>query len=377
MRLLSRVFCSLLLLGVGCKSKAEPEVLWIGHVAPLSGPNEVIGEQRKQAILLAVEQANQDGGAGRRIAVLHVDSHDAPNALQPEAVRLITINRVVALLGGVDVAQVERLGRAAQPYEVALITPAAVSADRLAENVYSVNASLNFQGQVLARFATADLKAEQIVVLRDDRRTSTAALAEAFQKEFSKITGHAVQQHLYKSEAELSKAALESKDAKPHAIFYLGNATDLAKARATLQGVGVTIPLLFAGDSEHLAILQSDPKASNGVFLTTPYVVEEGTPEIRDFVKKYQDRFHETPSAEALLAYDGVRVLFPVIRKAESTITRKNVLAGLAHLSTDGFDSLAGHIVFNKDHSARRPLFVVRLENGKMEDPKRFDPEAK
>ena len=370
-------FCLVLLALSGCKPKAEPEVLWIGHVAPLSGPNERIGEQSKQAILLAVEEANKDGIAGRHIAVLHVDSHDDPNALQPEAVRLITINRNVALLGGVDVAQVERLGRAAQPYEVALITPAAVSADRLAENVYSINASLNFQGQVLARFAAGEVKAERIVVLRDERRTSTAALAEAFQKEFSKISGHAVQQHPYHSEADLSKAVLQSKDAKPQAVLYVGAASELAKARAILQGTGLTAPLLFAGDSEHLAVLQSDPKGSNGIFVAMPYVVAGGTPEIQDFAKKYHERFHETPSTDALLAYDAIHVLFQVVRKAETTITRKTVLAALARLSTDGFDSLTGHLIFNKDHSARRPLFVVRLENGTMQDAKRFDPEAK
>jgi branched-chain amino acid transport system substrate-binding protein len=363
----------------GCKPRAEPEAIWIGHVAPFSGPDERIGEHGRQAILLAVEKANKEenGIAGRRVAVLHVDSHGDLNALQPEAVRLITVNRVMALLGGVNAVEVERLGRAVQPYEVALVTPAAVPADRLAENVFSVNASLSFQGQVLARFAARELKAERVAVLSDGRRPSDMALAEAFHKEFASPGGYALQQHVYKSDADLARAALESKDAKPQAILYAGAAADLAKARATLQGAGLTVPLLFGGDGEHLAALEADPNASNGIFVATPFSLEGGTPDIRDFFKKYQERFHQAPGADGLLAYDGVRVLFQSMRKAGFISAPKVVLAGLARFSNDNFDSLTGPIVFNKDHSARRPLFVVRLENGKMQDPVRFDPEAK
>src|SRR5262249_36542112 len=87
-----------LLVLCGCKPRGEPEPILIGHVAPLSGPNEQIGESARQAIALAVAEANnreENLIAGLRVAVLHVDSRGELDALQPEAVRLITVNRVV------------------------------------------------------------------------------------------------------------------------------------------------------------------------------------------------------------------------------------------------------------------------------------------
>src|SRR5260370_37855702 len=102
MRFLRRIFLPFLALLAlsGCKPRAETEPILIGHVAPFTGPHRLIGEQAKQAILLAVEEANQEEnrGAERRVAVLHVNSHGDLDALQPEAVRLITVNRVAALL---------------------------------------------------------------------------------------------------------------------------------------------------------------------------------------------------------------------------------------------------------------------------------------
>ena len=194
-----RVLCSVLFPGFillalcGCKPKAEPGPILIGHVAPFSGPDKRIGEHARQAIVLAVEEANKEENrlAEQRVGVLHIDPHGDLKALQPEAVRLITVNRVVALLGGTNAAQVERLGHAAQPYEVALITPVAVPTELMVDNVFSVNASLAFQGQVLARFAAEELKlkTEQVAVLVDVRRTANVTLAEAFSKEFSNVGG--------------------------------------------------------------------------------------------------------------------------------------------------------------------------------------------
>jgi len=350
----------------------------IGHLAPLSGPGKRLGQQARQAILLAVKEANEEENriAGRRVAVLHIDSHGDLDALQPEAVRLITVNHVVALLGGVNAAEVERLGHAAQPYEVALITPAAVPAEQMADNVFSVNASLAFQGQVLARFAATELKAKQVALWVDGRRAANVVLAEAFNKEL-----RAARQWVYNSEADLKKTIEESKEMEPQAILFAGSATEAAKARTLLQAAGLTAPVLLAEDGEQLAALEAEPKLSNHVYLATPY----GATELQEFAKKYEARFHESPAPDsgALLAYDGVQVLLQGMRQAKLTSSAnaaakvRDALAGSNEFKslTGEFKSLTGPLFFNKDHSARRLLFVVHFENGKMREAKRFDPD--
>ena len=111
----------------GCQRSSTPDPILLGHLAPFSGPDKVIGEHARQAILLAIEDVNKEGNRilGRQVKVLHpAFPPDELDRLQPVAVRLITVDKTVGLLGGVDYDQAKNLGRAAQPYEVPLVTPA-------------------------------------------------------------------------------------------------------------------------------------------------------------------------------------------------------------------------------------------------------------
>src|SRR5712692_4881928 len=102
-----RILVPLLVLGavMGCHRGPDPEPILIGHLAPFNGPDKVIGEHAKQAILLAVEEANKEENliGGRPVKVLHPEYLPGePESLDFVAVRLITVDRVAGLLGGIN-----------------------------------------------------------------------------------------------------------------------------------------------------------------------------------------------------------------------------------------------------------------------------------
>src|SRR5262249_11976821 len=155
-----------------------------------SGPDKVIGQHAKQALALAVKEANRDENRidGRRIAVLHPNAETT--ALGPLAVRLVKVDRVKALLGGMDASQAQTLSKAAQNDDVIVITPAVLLPQPVNDNLFSVNAGLDWIAQVLARFTAEELEITQIAVLLDGRRQESSALAAAFVKEFTKVSGN-------------------------------------------------------------------------------------------------------------------------------------------------------------------------------------------
>jgi ABC-type branched-subunit amino acid transport system substrate-binding protein len=106
-----------LLLFSGCSRKAEPEVLWIGHVAPLTGPRRERGEAAVRAVELLIEQARADG---KKVAVRHVDAESKATA-RAEATRLLAINRVLALLVGPGIEDIDDVTAAARAHEAGVI----------------------------------------------------------------------------------------------------------------------------------------------------------------------------------------------------------------------------------------------------------------
>src|SRR5262249_30150195 len=118
----------------------------------------------------------------------------------------------------------------------------------------------------------------------------------------------------------------------------------------------------YAGTEGQLSVLQDDPEASKGVYLATAYIVDNGTDQGKEFAEAYRKRFGRPPDVHAALAYDDARLLFEAIRRAKSA-TPANVPEELAKIET--FEGVTGTLTFNKDHTARRPLFLVQMEDGR------------
>ncbi len=368
----------LVLLAVaGCNRGREAEPILIGHIAPFAGPDKAIGDHAQQAISLAVAEVNKDENkiTGRGVRVHHVDPQGNLDTLQSETVRLITVTKVVALLGGTDIVETERLGRAAQTYEVPVITSAELPPQLLGDNVFSVNVGQQFKGQVLARFAAEKLSAARMAVLVDSRHTAGAGMLAALGKEFSKVAGRQIYEWAYKSDAEFPELIQRAQKHQVQAIVYSGRVADLAALRSKLQAAKLTLPLLFAGGDEYLSALLADRKVSDGIYLATAYVAENKTEQNVAFVKEYQEQFHEPPDLHAALAYDGIRILFEALRRAKSVQPSK-VRAELAN-SASKFDCLTGSLAFDKDHAASRTLFVVHVEDGRLKEAVPYQPEPR
>jgi branched-chain amino acid transport system substrate-binding protein len=352
----------------GCSGKGATEPIWIGHVATISGPDKAAGEHAKQGIQFAVEDANQEDNRimGRKVMVRHANAKTEGDGAEAEAVRLVSINKVVALLGGTDAVQAERLARGAQTAGVPLIVQTGLPASAINDNTYSCSVSPARRGQALGRYAKAKLDARRVVVVIDTRGAVHAAVADAFAKEFA---GDGVTRLEYKSDADFAGLAVRvPKTAQ--AILVAGAATDLAKLRAELNKAVPSVPLFFGGDEGSLPALLNDREPSEGIYVATPYVADDRTARNEAFVKKYRDRFHKPPDANAALAYDGARLLFEALRKAKTTGASK-LREELPNL--EDFESLTGPLSFGKDHHARRAVFIVQLKDGKPEQKERYE----
>jgi len=358
----------------GCNRRIELEPVYIGQVAPYSGRDEAPGERAKQGALLAAEEINKAENQlpGKHFSVIFADSLGDLANLQPVAVRLITVNRAAALLGGRNSAEAEHLGRAGLPYEVAVVTGASLSKQAPGDNVFSIDVGQTVRGEKLAQFLAHELKSTRVLLLTDSRDESCAALSAAVLKEFANEPNVHPDEWTYKTEAELIDIASRVAKAEPEALILSGSGTDLLKLRAALQKVGAKAAIIFAGDQSGISLVNAGKPGQSDLYVVTIYATGGYTSRGQDFVKRLQERFQQPPGFESAAANDSTLLVAEAMRRARS-VRPAAVRATLSEPAFT-FESLTGALSFTKDHFARRPLFVVRMHEGQEMLAKRYEP---
>lgn len=346
----------------GCSRKGEPEPILIGHVASLSGADKARGEHAKQGIALAVEEANAEANRvlDRRVIVTHADTRSAAAAVRSVVKRLLSIDRVTALLGGPETASLENVAAIAQSANVPFVLSSNPPTGPVAEYVFFTALTPAAQGRVLGRFAAEEWTGAKLGVVTDGKHD---ALVTAF-------TQTVPQESLagawtYASAEKLPPLAKEVSMKKPAAVLFAGKPADLLEwTRAEPVRL---LPVLFAADD--LASASVAPV----VFQATAYSPGDDTPAAEQFRSKYQERFGVDPAAAGALAYDDARLLFEAIRRAK-LVEGPKVAKELAELR---FEGLTGPIAFDKQHAVIRTVYIVKLSEGKTQLHKRYPPDEK
>ncbi len=352
----------------GCGPKAEEEPIWVGCLAGSGGESSAAAAVR-QGVALAVDDSAGLRIDGRRLAVVAADDRAAEESTEAEAVRFLAVNRVAALIGGMDPGRSLRLARAAQPYGSPVVLPGEIAGPRPGEAVFTLGVRPGWRGEVLARYASGALKAKRAFVLTDERDPIAVELAAGFVREWPSGEGTAVEQATYEADADLPKQVGRAAAAKPDVVLIAAGVSDFGKAAAQLGTAGAHAPLLYGGEDAGpgpLAAARTDAVAA------TVVAPSELTARGKDFAKQYQERFHEAPDLPACQGYDSTRVLFDATARAKG-VAADRVRNELA--ATADFDGLTGPLRFT-DGRARRRVFVVRLHDGEANVVQTVDPEA-
>jgi hypothetical protein len=356
------------LLLAGCASSARPEPLWVGHLAPLSGAAGDEGEQAVAAMNLALEQARADefSVAGRPLGVRHVDT--ARGTGRSEAVRLLGVNRVAALVVGPGVQRPEEVVAAARLHGApVLVLDELPDVPRERGGVVLLAADPARRGEALAELARSELKRTRAAVLVDEARPVCTALASGFARTWRTSKGEL---RRWKVDDLRHPSAIEELKRFGPDLLLLAVAADrpawwnesLAGRAAILYGGedrgGPPLPWLDQGAKDGPAVYTAT------VFSTLGRLPEEGRNRL-DALEKKQG---QAPGPTAALALDAVQWLqqrAEALNKLVQATTLKSRLEVLDEMAPlESFDSVTGTMHWQEGRPVR-PLFVVRWRGGR------------
>src|SRR4051812_3351976 len=147
----------------GCRSRGDANEIVVGHYASMTGSEATFGQSTDNGIRMAVEEINAAGGvSGKKIRLITYDDKSDAREAATAVTRLVTNDRVNAVLG--EVASKLSLEGApiCQENGVPMITPSSTNpkVTDVGEMIFRVCFIDPFQGFVCAKFARENLKAQ-------------------------------------------------------------------------------------------------------------------------------------------------------------------------------------------------------------------------
>ncbi len=338
----------------------------IGHFASMTGSEATFGQSTDAGIRLAVKEANAAGGImGRTIELKTYDDQGKPQEAGTAVTRLITSDKVAAVLGEVASSLSLAGGRVCQQYGVPMITPSSTNpaVTRTGDMVFRVCYTDPFQGEVCARFAREQLKAQTAATLYDQQQAYSKGLNDYFKKSFIELGGTITTEQAYSGGDQDYSAQLTTLRAtQPDVLFLPGYYTDVANIALQVRKLGITVPLLGGDgwDSDKLAKIGGT--AIEGAYYANHYAPDEQRPEVQEFIKRFQGEFKgEVPDGMAATGYDAALILFDALRRTPS-LEGKALAKAIGE--TKDFRGVTGTISIDPDRNAKKPCLIVQVKNG-------------
>ena len=368
--------CLLLLASCNGGGGASDEIL-VGEYGSLTGDKATFGISTKNGIDMAVDEINAAGGVlGKKIRVIVEDDRGDSTEAATVVTKLITKDKVVAVLGEVASSSSKAAGPVAQLNMIPMISPSSTNPDvtRAGDYIFRVCFIDPFQGFVMAKFAATTQKYTKVAVLRDIKSDYSVGLADAFIESFKKLGGTIVTDQSYsQGDTDFNAQLTSIKPTKPEAIFLPGYYTEVGLIARQAKKQGITVPLLGGDGWDSPKLVEIGGKDLEGAFFSNHSSMDDPSPVIQKFSAGYKTRFNVASDALAALGYDSAMVLFDAMKRAGTTEGPK---LRDAIAQTKDFSGVTGKITLDAERNANKPAVVLEIKDGKFVYRETISPEA-
>lgn len=375
---LSLAMAALLFAGCGAQGSAggssDSGDIKIGVVMPLTGAVSTFGQSGKNGLTLLQEQINNKGGInGKKIQFVFGDDENKPASAVSVGQKLINDDKVVAIVGPLTSTCANSLAPIAQQNNIPMVSGTATNpkVTQAGDFIFRTCFIDPFQGTVVAKFASDDLKAKTAAILYDNGNDYSKGLADYFKQAFEAAGGKIVASETYSTNDQDFNAQLTKiKPTNPDVLLLPDYYQTVGLIAKQARSVGITATFLGGDGWDSADLFKVGGDAVNGAYFSDHYSADDTTPEVVQFITDYKAKYNSVPDAMAALNYDAGKVLVQAIQNAGSTDPDKIKEALQKY---DG-NVVSGHITFDKDRNAVKSAVIIKADGGKFNFVKKVNP---
>lgn len=341
------------------------DTIKLGAYLPMTGAVAAYGEMEWNGIQIAREMEPEV--LGKKVDVKLVDTKsdkiEAANAMT----LLVEKEKVVGVIGEAISGNTMAGNPISEAAKIPSISPTATNPLVNQGKEYAFRACFidPFQGEVAARFARNELKAQTAALIIDIAQDYCVGLGNFFEKEFVKQGGKIVSTtHIQTGDQDFSAQLSSVQASKPDIIYAPNYYTEDALMAKQARDLGIKAPILTGDGAQADALIEIGGAAVENMYFTGHFHKEAATTErAKEFIKRYEEKYKKEVDAFGALAADAYFMLIDAIKRAGSTDGPKirDALAG-----TKDFKAVSGLITMGENGNPIKSMVINKVDGGKF-----------
>ena len=356
--------------GMGTAVMAQEQVIKIGHIGPVSGPQAHFGKDDENGVRMAIEDINAKKLeiGGKKVKFVLVAEDDVADPKQGTAAsQKLCDDKVAGAVAFVNSGVAIPSSKVFQDCGIPMITGAATNPDLTKpgwNTTYRVIANDNALGAALATYAAKNLKLKNVAVI-DDRTAYGQGLASVFKKDAEKQGIKIVANEFTNDKATDFMAILTSiKAKKPDAIFYGGMYGQAGPMLRQMAQLGMNDVKMFGGDGicvTELAKVAAGAKPLENVVCADGGASLAKMPGGTEWKKRYDAKYPGQFQVYSPYFYDATMLLADAMKRANSWDPKVYI----PFLQKSDFAGVTSKIAFEKNGEMKNPSYTLsRYVNG-------------
>lgn len=342
----------------------------IGFLGPLEGSVLAsMGKQMMQGAMLAVEDANKQGGF-KGIPFKMMIHNDAGlwGAAANEIVKMDD-EGVWAWLGSIDDIVSHVAIRATLKLEIPNVNTANPDPTFTETNIPWVIRTIPDDRQASYVMVHQMIKVDghkRIAVIRANNRYGRVGTVHLNRTATRMGFPFIIEERFKDGETDFKTQIERIKKTNPDAIAMWGNAKESALILQQIRAMGLKQPVYASDRIVNDEFIKMAGALAEGIKTTCQYNPDSDNPKLKVFRTKYKERFGMEADVIAAHSYDGMNILIEAIQKAG--LNRAKIRDLLTDNKTfQGYNGVTGKIIFDQTWNNIRPIYTAKVNNGKFE----------
>ena len=348
------------------------EVIKIGYIGPLTGDAMSYGIPISDAVRMAVDVINQSGGIdGKPIEILYENGECESEAAQKAAEKLVHMNRVRIIIGGICSGETLAILPVTESKEVLLLSPSSSSPDLSGAGKYFFrNTPSDLKGgEKLAQLVVEKYEHTNIAVITE--KTSYAqAFARVFKQNIRELGGELVADETFAPEADDFRSILAKIEKAAPDALVVNPQTEKAGGTIVKQAreIGITAQVFGSNVLSGSQSMEIAGEHIEGLVFVDAPGLSRGNPKATAFLNEYRSAYGE-PGIEfyAGAAYDIVHILTQAMKEAGTSTDTKKIRRYLSTMKN--FNGVAGTYRFDHNGDPEGLDFITKkIHKGEIID---------